>query len=227
MLNKLSVIIPVFNEKNTIEEVVKRVQSVKILLEKEIIIVDDGSTDGTRIVLKKLDGVKIIFHEKNKGKGAAIRTGIQNATGDIILVQDADLEYKPEEYPKLIQPIIEGKTDVVYGSRFMGDHMPRYYFNYLGNKLLTFLTNLLYGSNITDMETCYKVIKADILKAIPLNATKFDFEPEITAKLLKRGHTIFEVPIWYKCRSYDEGKKINWIDGLKAVWYLIKYCFVD
>ena len=171
--------------------------------------------------------LKIFFHQKNHGKGAAIRTGLKHATGDIILVQDADLEYDPNEYPKLIQPIIQGHADIVYGSRFTASHNPKYRLYYLGNKFLTLLTNILYGARITDMETCYKVMKKDVIKGMKLRANRFDFEPEITAKLLKQKKKIIEVPITYHCRDFAEGKKITWKDGMLAVWYLIKYRFVD
>ncbi len=225
---KLSIIIPVYNEKNSIRNILGLVKNVDIgNISKEIIIVDDFSTDGTRDILKRLKGYKIAYHKKNQGKGAAIRTGLGHATGDIIIIQDADLEYDPNEYPKLLAPILAGKTKVVYGSRFLNDHKPKYWFNYVGNIALTAATNILYGGSITDMETCYKVFRREVLQNIKLKARRFDFEPEITAKILKQGYKIYEVPIWYQCRDYSEGKKIHWTDGLKAVFYLLRYRFFD
>jgi len=224
---KLSIIIPVYNEKNTILEVLNRVEKVDAGMKKEIIIVDDYSTDGTREILKKLTKYKILYHDKNMGKGSAIRTGLRHSTGDILLIQDADLEYKPEEYPVLLKPILDGKAEVVYGSRFLQKHKPRYWLNYQGNKLISLITRALFFQKITDMETCYKVFKADVIKRIKLKAKRFDFEPEITAKIMKKGYKIYEVPISYKCRSYAEGKKITWKDGLAALWHIIKYRFVD
>ena len=225
---KLSIIMPAYNEEKNILRVLKKVTSVKLPLKKEIIVVDDGSKDKTRQLLKKVKNkaVKVFFHEKNMGKGAAIRTGLSKASGDIILIQDADLEYDPNEYSKLLKPIMKG-AKVVYGSRFHGKHHPRYHFYYLGNKLLTTITNILYGSSISDMETCYKVFRREAIKGMCLRAKRFDFEPEITAKFLKRGYKIVEVPILYKSRSFKEGKKITWRDGMKALFYLIKYRLVD
>ncbi|MFH1182274.1 MAG: glycosyltransferase family 2 protein [Candidatus Woesearchaeota archaeon] len=225
---KLSIIMPAYNEEKDILKIIKKVQAVKLPMQKEIIIVDDGSRDKTREILSGVKGkeIRVILHEKNKGKGAAIRTGLSKATGDIILIQDADDEYDPNEYPKLIEPLLNSAM-VVYGSRFYGRHIPRYRFYYLGNKVLTAATNLLYGGNISDMETCYKVFKREAIKGMVLRARRFDFEPEITAKFLKRGYKIVEVPISYKSRSFQEGKKIKWTDGIIALWYLIKYRFVD
>jgi glycosyltransferase involved in cell wall biosynthesis len=225
---KLSIIMPAFNEEKDILKVIKKVQNVKLPMEKEIIVVDDGSKDRTREILSAIKSkeIKVILHEKNRGKGAAIRTGLSKATGDIILIQDADDEYDPSEYPKLIEPLLNGEM-VVFGSRFHGGHVPRYKFYYLGNKLLTAATNLLYGSRINDMETCYKVFRREAIKGMVLRAKRFDFEPEITAKFLKRGYKIVEVPISYKSRSFQQGKKIKGSDGVKAFWYLIKYRFVD
>lgn len=224
---KLSVIIPVFNEKKTLSEIIDRVQ--KVALEKEIILVDDCSTDGTRDLLPSFtaQNIKVVLQEKNQGKGAAIRRGIKEASGDYVIIQDADLEYDPQEYIKLIIPIIEGKAQVVYGSRFLGAHKFSTLSHFLGNKMLTWLTDLLYESALTDMETCYKLIPARLIKSIPLRADRFDFEPEITAKILKRGIKIREVPISYRGREFAEGKKISWKDGFAAIWALLKYRFYD
>ena len=225
---KLSVIIPVYNEKSTIQEILKQVRAVN--LADEIIVVDDGSTDGTRDLLKLEEaqpGTIVIYHQRNQGKGAAVRTGFDRATGEILLIQDADLEYDPRDYPALLRPIEEGRVKVVYGSRFLGPRKAMLFWHMLGNKALTLLTNILYNTILSDMETCYKVFKADAIKGIPLRSRRFEFEPEITAKVLKRGHRIFEVPISYYGREYDEGKKITWREGPKAVWTLIKYRFVD
>ena len=227
---KLSILIPAYNEEKTINEVISAVLKVSLKnIKKEIIIVDDFSTDNTKNILKKIKNksVKIFFHEKNLGKGSAIRTALRHATGNIILVQDADLEYSPEEYPKILEPIIKNRAKVVYGSRFTKQHRPRYKIYYFGNLVLTFITNLLYNSRISDMETGYKAFKREVVKDIKLKAKKFDFEPEITAKILKRGYKIYEVPITYKSRSIKEGKKIGWKDGIEAVYYLIKYRFTD
>ena len=225
---KLSVIMPVYNEKDTIEEILRRVRSVNI--DKEIIVVDDFSTDGTREILQQLaDGgdLRVIFHPKNRGKGAAIRTALEHAAGDIIIIQDADLEYDPAEYRRVIRPILKGRAKVVYGSRFLGEHKAMYFWHQVGNKLLTLVTNVLYDTTLTDMETCYKAFLADVIKPIKLRANRFDFEPEITAKVLKRGHRIYEVPISYAGREFHEGKKISWKDGVVALYCLIKYRFVD
>ncbi len=225
---KLSIIIPTYNERKTILEILNRINKVKLnKIEKEIIIVDDFSTDGTRDILKKTKDCKIFFHEKNKGKGSAIRTGLKHSTGGIILIQDADLEYNPNDYPKLIGPILNKKSKVVYGSRFSKKHKAKYKVYYLGNIILSLITRVLYLRKITDMETCYKVFRKDVIKSIRLKAKRFDFEPEITAKLIKKGYKIIEVPIGYKCRDFKEGKKITWKDGLKAAFYLLKYRFVD
>ena len=227
---KLSVIIPVFNERPTIETIIKRVEAVG--LADEIIIVDDGSTDGTRDFLHEIcdqkEHINLILHEKNQGKGAAVRTGIDASRADLVLIQDADLEYDPRDYPALLKPIDEGVADVVYGSRFLG--APRrvaMFWHLVANKLLTLMTNLLYNSILTDMETGYKLFRREIIQDIPLHSKRFDFEPEITAKLLKRKIRIFEVPISFNPREYEEGKKIGLPDAFEAVWTLIKYRFVD
>jgi glycosyltransferase involved in cell wall biosynthesis len=226
---KLSVIIPVYNESESIQEILKRVQSQKVA--KEIIVVDDGSMDGTRDVLKKLNGkggVRVILHEQNKGKGAAVRTGMSAAKGDVLLIQDADLEYDPRDIPHLLQPINEGIADVVYGSRFLGG--PRratMYWHMIANKLLTFMTNILYDNILTDMETGYKVFRREVIEGMVLRANGFDFEPEFTAKILKRHYRIYEVPITFNPRDYTQGKKIKLHDAFEAVWTLLKYRFVD
>jgi len=226
---KLSVVIPVYNEASTLRQIVDKVRAVP--LEKEIIIVDDGSTDGSREVLKKLrfedPSLKVIFHPHNRGKGAALRTGFKEATGDYVIVQDADLEYNPSDFPRLVKPVLEGKAKVVYGSRFSGDYKNFMTLHFWGNKLLTWFTNFLYGVKLTDMETCYKLIPADLIKSVEIKSDRFNFEPEITAKILKRGYKIYEVPISYAGRMFSEGKKITWKDGVAAFWYLLKYRFVD
>lgn len=225
---KLSVIIPVYNEKNTIEKLVEKVASVKIgSWDKEIVLVEDCSTDGTQDLLKKYIGQhKVIFHEKNQGKGAALRTGFKEASGDYMLVQDADLEYDPEEYPKLLEPIIKFEADVVYGSRFVGDsaHRVVYYWHYLGNKFLTTLSNMFTNLNLTDMETCYKLFKKEIIQSIVLEQDRFGFDPEVTAKVAAiKPIKIFEVGISYNGRTYLEGKKITWKDGFRVIYCILKY----
>lgn len=226
---KLSVVIPVYNERNTIAEILRLVKATERA--DEIILVDDGSTDGTRDILRTLASppeVTVVLHEKNMGKGAALRTGFQKAGGDVILVQDADLEYNPAEYPALLEPIECGQADAVYGSRFLGSkHRVTMFWHMVANQWLTFATNVLYNSILSDMETGYKVFKADLLKSINLRANRFDFEPEITAKILKRRARVFEIPISFNPREYDEGKKIGLADAFAAVWALIKYRFVD
>lgn len=222
---KLSVIMPVYNEGATIREIIRRV--VKLPIDKELIIVDDGSGDETLDVLQEIRGpsIKILFHETNKGKGAAIRTGLEEATGEFTIIQDADLEYDPQDYLLLLTPILSGEAEVVYGSRFRGEYKDFSSLHWLGNKFLTLATNLLYRSHLSDMETCYKLFRTDILKTIKFHSNRFDFEPEITAKLLRRGIKIIEVPISYIGRQFAEGKKITWRDGFTAFWTLIKCRF--
>jgi len=224
---KLSVLMPVYNELGTVMEALRRVGETPI--EKEIIVVDDGSTDGTTDLLKGIasPGVKVLFHPVNRGKGAAIRTALAHATGDIIIIQDADLEYNPSDYPALVEPIMEGRADVVYGSRFSGTHRVFLFWHYIGNRFLSLLTNVLYNTMLTDMETCYKAFRVDVLKSVTIRSDRFNFEPEITAKIFKRKFKVFEVPINYSGRDYSEGKKITWLDGIWAVAALIKYRFVD
>jgi len=226
---KLSVIIPVYNEVESIETILKRVHDTKLV--HEIVVVDDGSKDGTRDVLKKLDGkngVRVILHEKNQGKGAAVRTGMGAAQGDVLLIQDADLEYDPRDYPELLKPIQEGLADVVYGSRFLGRaHRVTMFWHMVANKSLTFLTNILYDTILTDMETGYKVFRKEVISGMVIRANSFNFEPEFTAKILKRKYRIFEVPITFNPRDYTQGKKIKLHDAFEAVWALIKYRFVD
>jgi len=225
----LSVIIPVYNEVHNINEIIKRVQATK--LATEIVIVDDGSKDGTRDILQTVDGkkkIRVILHEKNQGKGAAVITGMQAAKGDVILIQDADLEYDPRDYPLLLKPLEEGIADVVYGSRFLGGpHRVTMFWHQVANKLLTFITNILYDSILTDMETGYKVFNRKVIDGMVIKAKRFNFEPEFTAKILKRKYRIYEVSISFNPRDYSEGKKIKFHDAFEAVWALIKYRFVD
>ena len=226
---KLSVIIPVYNEVESIQVILKRVQDTGLV--HEIIVVDDGSRDGTRDVLATLDGrnsVRVILHEGNKGKGAAVRTGMSAAAGEVLLIQDADLEYDPRDYPQLLVPINEGLADVVYGSRFLGRaHRVTMFWHMVANRMLTFITNILYNTILTDMETGYKVFRREVLNGMTLRANSFDFEPEFTAKILKRHFRIFEVPITFNPRDYEQGKKIKLQDAFAAVWTLIKYRFVE
>ena len=227
---KLSVIIPVFNEKKTIEEIIRRVQAAEVGLEKEIIVVDDASEDGTRQILENLNhpNVKICFHSKNQGKGAALRTGFSKAKGDIILIQDADLEYDPKDYPVLLEPLLDGRADVVYGSRFLGGpHRVFFFWHYVGNKLLTTLSNMFSNLNLSDMETCYKVFKKELLNRVTLKSKRFGIEPEITIKFAKLKCKIYEVPISYSGRDYSEGKKIGWKDGVAAIFHVIRFKFFN
>ena len=232
---KLSIVVPVFNEAATIGEVVRRVLASDVGLEKELILVDDGSSDGTRRLYDQIQAdhadqpVRVLFHERNRGKGAALRTGFKHASGDIVLIQDADLEYDPRDYPKLLAPILEGKADVVYGSRFAGGeaHRVLFFWHMLGNKLLTLLSNAFTNLNLTDMETCYKVFRAEVLEKFEIKSDRFEFEPEITAKIARAGYRLYEVGVSYAGRDYSEGKKITWLDGLKAILAVIRFRFLD
>jgi glycosyltransferase involved in cell wall biosynthesis len=225
----LSVVIPVYNEVNNIAEILRRVQATKI--PTEIIVVDDGSQDGTRAILQQLDGkenVRVILHERNQGKGAAVVTGMRAARGDILLIQDADLEYDPRDYPTLLQPIQEGVAEVVYGSRFLGaPHRVAMFWHMVANKLLTLMTNMLYNTILTDMETGYKVFRSEVIQGMKIRSKRFNFEPEFTAKVLKRNYRIFEVPISFNPRDYSQGKKIKLKDAFEAVWALLIYRFID
>ena len=222
----LSVVMPVYNERETIEEIIPRVLAVPVRI--ELIVVDDGSKDGTRDLLAKLKeqyNFRLILQPQNGGKGAALRRGFEEVTGDIVIIQDADLEYSPEEYPELISLICQGRADVVYGSRFLGRHRVFLFTHYLGNRVLTLLTNVLYNTMLTDMETCYKVMRREVLTGLDLQSNGFGIEPEITAKIFKRGYRVYEVPISYDGRTYEEGKKISWRDGIVALWVLLKNRF--
>ena len=227
-MEKISILIPVFNEKDSLLELLKRVEAVDFGLEKEIILIDDCSTDGTKELYSQIPH-KILYHKENMGKGAALRTGLEAASGDIIIIQDADLEYNPQDYIPLVKLVERNAADVVYGSRLSETKNTENFLllSYLANITLTFLTRLLDGVYLTDMETCYKVFRADIIKSIQIKSNRFDFEPEITAKIFKRGVRFMESPITYNARSTAEGKKIGWKDGLQAIWTLIKYRFTD
>lgn len=225
---KVSVIMPVWNEESTIAEIVRRVLAVP--LEMELLIVDDASTDGTAAELERLSDprIRLLRHPQNRGKGAAIRTAIPHATGEVVVIQDADLEYDPAQIPALIQPIEQGSADVVYGSRFLGGpHRVHLYWHYVANQVLTMLSNLLNNLNLTDMETCYKCVRRDMLQAIPLRSDRFTIEPEITAKLARRGARFYEIPISYHGRDYSQGKKIRWRDGVEAFWAVLRYRLGD
>jgi len=229
---RLSILIPVFNEAHTVEELVRRVRAADSCgLEKEIILVDDASTDGTGDLLKKIPrdgGVSVYSHPYNRGKGAALRTALEHATGDIVLIQDADLEYDPSDYPGLLRPILDGRADVVYGSRFAGGtHRVLLFWHYMANRFLTLLSNVLCNLNLTDMETCYKVFRHKCLEGLTLTSNRFGVEPELTAKLARRRFRFYETGINYSGRDYNEGKKINWKDGLAALWFIFRYRFFD
>jgi glycosyltransferase involved in cell wall biosynthesis len=224
----LSVVMPAYNERDTIDEIIRRVLAVPIRL--ELIVVDDCSTDGTRDQLQALQrelGFTLILQPANGGKGAALRTGFAKVSGEIVIIQDADLEYSPEEYPSLIELICTGRADVVYGSRFLGRHRVFLFTHYAGNRVLTLLTNILYNTMLTDMETCFKVMRAEVLRSMTLKSNRFGIEPELTAKIFKRGYRVYEIPITYDGRGYSEGKKITWRDGIVAIWTLLKYRFTE
>jgi glycosyltransferase involved in cell wall biosynthesis len=224
----LSVVMPVFNERNTIEEIIGRVLAIQMRI--ELIVVDDMSTDGTIEILERLQkehGFALLRQPRNGGKGAALRRGFAAVTGDLVLIQDADLEYSPEEYPLLTELIVAGRADVVFGSRFLGRHRVFLLTHYLGNRLLTMIANVLYNTMLTDMETCYKVMRTDVLRSMELKSDGFGIEPEITAKVFKRRYRVYEIPISYDGRGYDEGKKITWRDGVVALWVLLKYRFTE
>ena len=230
----ISVVVPVFNEAKTISKIIDQIGAVTLPFEKEIIVVDDSSTDGTREILHTIESynnknIAVIYHDRNQGKGAALKSGFNLAKGDIIIIQDADLEYDPQEYSKLINPIVEGKADVVYGSRFISGepHRVLYFWHSMGNRLLTLLSNMFTNLNLTDMETCYKVFRKEILTKIDIREKRFGFEPEITAKVAKLGCSIYEVGISYSGRTYKEGKKINWKDGVWALWCILRYNLFD
>ncbi len=223
---KISIIIPVFNEEKTIAQIIRQINNV-VGFHKEIIVVDDASVDGTSQKLQEFKGIKVIRHPNNLGKGSAVRSGIEVATGDYVLVQDADLEYDPQDILTMIKPINQGKAEVVYGSRFTGSRRNMFFWHWMGNQLLTLVTNVLYNTTLSDMETCYKLIPLELIKSLNLRAKRFEFEPEVTAKILKRNIRIWEVPISYAGREYNEGKKITWKDGIPALWTLIKYRFID
>ncbi len=224
----LSVIVPVFNERTTVTEIVRRMRQVALPVDLEIILVDDCSSDGTDKILSALEDstVRVLRHDVNQGKGAAIRTGMAVARGDLVLIQDADLEYDPDDWPRLLNPILKGKARVVYGSRFTGERKNMLFWHWVGNRMLSLVTNVLYNTTISDMETCYKLFDRTVLDAVTIRAERFDFEPEVTAKVLRRGYRVYEVPISYNGREFNEGKKITWKDGISALRTLVKYRFV-
>jgi glycosyltransferase involved in cell wall biosynthesis len=230
-LRKLSIVVPVFNERNTLPEVLRRMRTVELPdgIDREILVVDDGSTDGTREVLRQLGDstVRVVLHPENRGKGAAVRTGFAHASGDYVLIQDADLEYDPADWPRLVLPVLNGKARVVYGSRFTGERRNMLFMHWVGNRFLSLVTNVLYNTTLSDMETCYKLIERSLVDKMVLRSNRFDIEPEMTAKILKQGVRIYEVPISYTGREFDEGKKITWRDGFSALWTLVKYRFRD
>jgi glycosyltransferase involved in cell wall biosynthesis len=224
----LSVVMPCYNERETVDEIIRRVLAVPLRI--ELIVVDDGSQDGTREILSRLAeelGFTLVLQPRNAGKGAALRRGFEEASGDLVVIQDADLEYSPEEFPQLIALICDGRADVVYGSRFLGRHRVFLFTHYAGNRFLTLVTNVLYNTMLTDMETCYKVMRIEVLRSMTLRSDGFGIEPELTAKIFKRHYRVYEVPITYDGRGYEEGKKITWRDGLVALWVLIKYRFTE
>jgi glycosyltransferase involved in cell wall biosynthesis len=224
-------VVPVYNEVKTIKEILKQIRAIDLPNQLEIIVVDDFSTDGTRDILAEEaaqhDDTRVFLHAKNQGKGAAVRTGLKQISGDIVIIQDADLEYDPRDYAKLLRPIEEGRTKVVYGSRFLGEHKAMYFWHTLGNKMLTLATNVMFDTTLTDMETCYKVFTIDVARGLKLKSNRWGFDPEITAKILKRGNRIYEVPIAYNGREFWEGKKISWKDGITVMGSLIRYRFLN